>query len=51
MRILVINSGSSSIKYQRFDMRRQQRLAGGMAEGIGEIEGRLMHTIRSGNGP
>ncbi len=36
MRILVLNSGSSSLKYQLFDMTEPALLAGGAAERIGE---------------
>lgn len=43
MKILVINTGSSSIKYQLFDMDRHEVLASGLAEKIGEESGRLVH--------
>ena len=43
MKILVINAGSSSIKYQCFDMARQSVLASGLVERIGEPAGRLVH--------
>lgn len=43
MKILVINAGSSSIKYQLFDMDRQMVLASGLAEKIGESAGKLTH--------
>ena len=36
MKILVINTGSSSIKYELFDMTRRRVMASGMAEKIGE---------------
>ncbi len=45
MKILVINAGSSSIKYQLFDMERERALASGMAEKIGEETGRLTHKV------
>ena len=35
-RVLVLNSGSSSVKYQLLDMARRQRLAVGLVERIGE---------------
>ena len=35
MKILVINSGSSSLKYQLFDMKKGERLAKGLIERIG----------------
>ena len=36
MRILVLNSGSSSIKFQLFDMDNEKTLASGLVEQIGE---------------
>ncbi|MBO1336271.1 acetate kinase [Streptomyces sp. VRA16 Mangrove soil] len=43
-RILVLNSGSSSVKYQLLDMAGQARLAVGLVERIGEETSRLKHT-------
>jgi acetate kinase len=43
MKVLVINSGSSSIKYQLFDMSVPKVLAAGLLEQIGESESRLTH--------
>ena len=43
MKVLVINSGSSSIKYQLFDMHARNVLASGLLEQIGESESRLKH--------
>ncbi|WP_156726174.1 acetate kinase [Streptomyces apocyni] len=43
-RILVLNSGSSSVKYQLLDMRDSSRLAVGLVERIGEETSRLKHT-------
>ncbi len=43
MKILVINTGSSSIKYQLFNMVSEKVLAMGMAERIGENSGKLTH--------
>jgi len=40
MKILVLNSGSSSIKFQLFDMARENTLASGLIEQIGEPSGR-----------
>jgi acetate kinase len=40
MKILVLNSGSSSIKFQLFDMQGPEVLASGLVEQIGESEGR-----------
>ena len=45
MKILVINSGSSSIKYQLFDMTLRQALAAGIVERIGEEGSRIKHTL------
>ncbi len=43
MNILVINTGSSSLKYQLFDMGRNASVAGGVVERIGEPQGVLTH--------
>lgn len=43
-RVLVLNSGSSSVKYQLLDMRDSSRLAMGLVERIGEETSRLRHT-------
>ncbi|NLH00379.1 MAG: acetate kinase [Clostridiales bacterium] len=43
MKILVINAGSSSLKYQLFDMDGEKVLAKGLCERIG-IDGHLKHT-------
>ncbi|MFJ6213078.1 acetate kinase [Streptomyces sp. NPDC092296] len=43
-RVLVLNSGSSSVKYQLVDMADGRRLAAGLVERIGEHSGRLVHT-------
>ncbi|MFI6686911.1 acetate kinase [Streptomyces sp. NPDC050485] len=57
-RVLVLNSGSSSVKYQLLDMRDSARLAVGLVERIGEATSRLKHTplatggtAREQNGP
>jgi acetate kinase len=47
-RVLVINTGSSSIKYQLFEMDGQKVLASGLVERIGEAGARLTH--RPGDG-
>lgn len=44
MKVLVINSGSSSIKYQVFDMPEANVIAKGLLERIGEDESNLKHT-------
>jgi len=43
VKILVINTGSSSIKYQLFDMRNESVISSGIAEKIGEDLGILTH--------
>jgi acetate kinase len=43
MKILVLNCGSSSIKYQLFDMEDESVMASGLAERIGEAQGKLTH--------
>jgi len=43
MKILVINCGSSSIKYRLFDMRDQRELASGLVERIGEAMAEVHH--------
>jgi acetate kinase len=56
-RVLVLNSGSSSVKYQLLDMRDSSRLAVGLVERIGEQTSRIKHTAlstgdtREQNGP
>ena len=50
MKILVINSGSSSIKYQLFDMAAKTVLASGVMEQIGEAGSRLTHQTRNSKG-
>ncbi|MFI8948461.1 acetate kinase [Streptomyces sp. NPDC053750] len=47
-RVLVLNSGSSSVKYQLLDMRDHARLAVGLVERIGEETSRLKHTPTGG---
>lgn len=41
MEILVLNLGSSSIKFKLFDMKENKPLASGLAEKIGEEIGQL----------
>lgn len=43
MKVLVINCGSSSLKYQLIDSRSEEVLASGLCERIG-IDGRMTHT-------
>ena len=42
--VLVVNSGSSSFKYQLIDMDNEQTLASGLVERIGEPIGRAQHN-------
>lgn len=44
MTVLVINSGSSSIKYQLIDPVSEESLASGLVERIGEDEGHIEHN-------
>lgn len=48
MKILVINAGSSSLKYQLIDMNGEAVVAKGNCERIG-IDGRITH--KTGDGP
>jgi acetate kinase len=43
MNVLVINAGSSSLKYQLFDMSSKEVYAKGICERIG-IDGRVKHS-------
>ncbi len=46
MKVLVINSGSSSIKFQLLDMQDESVLASGLVERIGESEGLIKCELR-----
>lgn len=48
MKILVINAGSSSCKYQLFNMDDQSVLCSGVVERIGQPMGKLSHKIAPG---
>lgn len=48
MKILVLNAGSSSIKYELFDMAGREVLASGLVERIGEAQSRLTQQHRAG---
>lgn len=50
MNILVLNSGSSSIKYQLLEMPGAVLLTAGQVESIGEVESRLTHRRRNVEG-
>lgn len=43
MKILVLNSGSSSIKYQLIDMDTRKPVSSGLVERIGQAEGVITH--------
>lgn len=45
--VLVVNSGSSSFKYQLIDMRTETVLASGLVERIGEPMGHARHTVHA----
>jgi acetate kinase len=45
MKVLVINAGSSSIKYQFFDMATERVIAKGLVERIGEPQGRVVQEV------
>lgn len=49
MPILVINAGSSSIKYQYIDTQRSEPLCSGLVERIGLSEARVLHQKGSGD--
>ena len=42
-KVLVVNSGSSSLKYQLFDMKTETRLAKGLVERIGMDKPKLIY--------
>jgi acetate kinase len=46
--VLVLNAGSSSLKYQLLDMDDGEVVASGLVERIGEDAGRLVHGTRDG---
>ena len=50
MKILVINTGSSSIKYQLFDMEREEAIVTGLAEKIGEGDSILTQKTMDNSG-
>ena len=49
-KVLVINTGSSSIKYQLFDMGGCSVIAAGVVERIGETDSRMTHRVRNESG-
>lgn len=50
-RVLVLNSGSSSVKYQLLDMSDSSRLASGLVERIGERTSLVRHTPSASGEP
>lgn len=48
MKVLVINAGSSSFKYQLIDMDKEQVLCSGLVERIGDPMGAMTHKILTG---
>jgi acetate kinase len=50
-RVLVLNSGSSSVKYQLLDMSDNNRLASGLVERIGERTSLVRHTPSASGEP
>ncbi len=49
MKILVLNSGSSSIKYQLIDMDTRRPVSSGLVERIGQPEGAITHKFLRGD--
>src|SRR5690349_2408159 len=50
MKILVLNAGSSSIKYQLFNMEKSTVLTSGLLERIGDSTSRLKYKWTNGGG-
>lgn len=50
MKVLVINAGSSSLKYQLLDMENEAVMASGIVERIGAENGSLTHKAEKGDG-
>lgn len=51
MKVLVINSGSSSLKYKLFDLAGSRVICAGLVERIGSPESSLTHTLYPDPGP
>jgi len=47
--VLVVNTGSSSLKYQVVNVQTEEWLAKGLIERIGETGARLVHESRGGS--
>ena len=46
MKILVVNAGSSSLKYQLIDMKKESCIAKGLCERIGADDSKLIHKVK-----
>ena len=51
MKVLVINSGSSSLKYKLFDLAGPKVICAGLVERIGSAQSSLTHTLYPESGP
>ena len=51
MKVLVINSGSSSLKYKLFDLAGPRAICAGLVERIGSSQSSLSHTLYPESGP
>ncbi|WP_321493835.1 acetate kinase [uncultured Desulfobacter sp.] len=51
MKVLVINSGSSSLKYKLFDLAGPRAICAGLVERIGSSQSSLAHTLYPDSGP
>ncbi|GAF83523.1 unnamed protein product, partial [marine sediment metagenome] len=49
MKVLVINAGSSSVKYHLYQMPQAEVLANGVVERIGEKSSKLSHSFNGKN--
>ena len=49
MKILILNAGSSSLKYQMFDMENNEVLCSGLVERVGIDDGKITHKTKNGD--
>lgn len=49
MKILILNAGSSSLKYQMFDMENNEVLCSGLVERVGIDGGKITHKTKNGD--
>ena len=49
MKILILNAGSSSLKYQMFDMENNEVLCSGLVERVGIDGGKITHKTKTGD--